>query len=267
MPSKSGGARQAVDVAMVGLLSELAEYLVAAGVSFPRLTGLMRLAYFRAASNHARFGNDRVNQSAVAAMTGLTRVEVRQFAKQLSPAAPRTRDRFDALIEGWLTDPTFLTTSYSPRPLSIKRGARSFGELVARYGGDIPARSMLRELKRHQYVSIRQGYVSIKRTIRQTREEARLQKAASGVAALLRSAPHETPRTPLRTIALEVAYPSTSDKGRVSLQKRIARGLETFLAGVEAAGIAASKDSPPPKVQKNRVTRTKILLMTEDVSR
>lgn len=264
MPRSSGLVRQA-DSAILTLLMELAGHLVSAGVPYPRFDALARLAYFKSAAAKARFGNERVNQSAVAAMTGLTRVEVRRFAKQLRPDPPRSRDRINTLLEGWLTDPAFAAPNGSPRRLRVGGNGRNFPTLARIYGGDVPAQALLRELQRHKVVTVRQGYVSISRSARRSREEIRMERLTGAIAALLKiSDVNEKPMTPLRTINLEVHYPSASEKGRATLNKRVAENLKLFLAGVEAAGISASIDSPP-SAGRQRTTRTRVLLTTEDI--
>lgn len=264
MPRRSGLVRQA-DSAVLTLLIELAGHLVSAGIPYPRFDALTRLAYFTSASAKARFGNDRVNQSAVAAMTGLTRVEVRRFAKQIRPDPPKSRDRINALIEGWLTDPAFAATNGSPRRLKVTGSGRNFPTLARAYGGDVPTQALLRELQRHKVVTVRQGYVSISRAARRTREEIRIERLTGAIATLLRVPDaDEKTMTPLRTINLEVKYPSASEKGRAALNRRVTENLKLFLAGVEAAGTSASIDSPQ-KARRQRVTRTRVLLLTEDV--
>jgi hypothetical protein len=268
MPRRPGAERQPADSGVAEFLLEFARLLIAAGLPYPRFAALVRLAYFRAASSKAKFGNERLNQSAVAAMTGLTRVEVRQFAKQGRLSPPKTRDRLEALIEGWITDPSFLTANNHPRKLRMKGGNQSFEALVRHYGGDIPSRSVLRELQRHGYVVVRAGYISINRSANQSHHEVRLMRASRALAGLL-CAPggRETPRAPIRTVSLEASYPPTSSKGRATLHRRIVTNLQSFLASVETAGTAASIDSPSSEAKKGRVTRTRVVMITEDVGR
>lgn len=267
MPRSSGLVSQP-DSAILSLLNELARQLVAAGISYPRFDAMVRLAYFQSASSRARFGNNRVNQSAVAAMTGLTRVEVRQFAKQLHPEPPKTRDRMDVLLEGWLTDPAFTAANGAPKRLRVRGSGNNFPALVRMYGGDISARALLRELQRHKVVTAREGYVSINKSARRTREEIRLEHLSKAIAVHLAvSSSEERAKTSLRAINLEVNYPSTSDKGRAALNKRVTQNLKLFLASLEAAGTAASIDSPPPKSRRQHTTRTRVLLTTEEIGK
>lgn len=256
--------KQAVDASLVEFLTVFLDYLLSAGVTYGRFASIARLAYFRAASAHARFGNERLNQSAVAAITGLTRVQVRRFAKQRNPIPAQVRDRLDSVIEGWTTDAAFTGRTYEPRKLRVSGRGATFHALVAKYGGDVPHRSMLREMQRHGFLTLTNGFVALKPDASKAREELRLRRAACALTELLRPPVERArPRAPLRVLNMEVEYPSTSDKGRILLHKSVAANLHAFLSSVKTAGISAAIDSPPRR-RKGRSTRTRVLLMTED---
>jgi hypothetical protein len=263
MPDSSGSRSHSVDSHVVEFLAELASFLVAAGITNTRFSAMARLAFFRAASDQARFGNARLNQSAVAAMTGLTRLQVRQFSKQAKPVPRESRDRLDNIVEGWTTDSAFLTTGFRPRQLRTAGRGKNFGALVRKYGGDIPPRSALRELQRQGLATIKGGYVSLRRPANQTRDKLRLQRTARALAEVLKSVGTRVP-VPLRVVTSQVSYPATSDKGRVLLQKRVVDGLRVFSSGIQTAGVSAAMDAPPKKGAQNRISRTRILVMTED---
>lgn len=255
-----------IDSNVVDFLSGFARTLLAAGITLPRFDSIARLAFFNAASTQAKFGNNRLNHSAVAAMTGLTRLQVRQFAKQAGPPPTAKRDRIDNLVDGWSSDGAFTTPGNLPRRLRLTGSGKTFGALVRKYGGDVPPRSMLRELERQGYVTLGKTYVSLKSGATQTRDEARLRRISRALADLLGS--NESggvSPSPLRTLTLEVSYPAASDRGRALLQRRAAEGLKVFLAGLQAAGVAASLESPPGKKQKGRVTRSRVVLVTEEM--
>jgi hypothetical protein len=252
-----------IDSDVIAFLSGFARSLIAAGITIPRFDSLARLDYFMAASTHAKFGNERLNHSAVAAMTGLTRLQVRKFAKQAGPAQTTRRDRIDNVIDGWCSDATFTTPRNLPRRLPISGSGATFGSLVRKYGGDVPPRSMLRQLQRQGCVTVGSSYVSFKRGATQTRDELRLRRISRALTDLLGSSADA--KSPLRTLALEVSFPATSDRGRVLLQRRASEGLQVFLAGLQAAGMAASIESPPGRRQKGMVTRSRVVLVTEDV--
>lgn len=264
MPRSLGSNPSQNGSPVVDFLSVFAEFLLAAGIKNQQFSAMMRLAFFHAASASAKLGNERLNQSSVAAMTGLTRVQVRKFAKQTHPSSPAKPDRIENVIDGWTADPRFTTRNRMPRRLPISGRGSSFQRLVHKYGSDLPPRAVLREMLRHEYVTVREGHVSLRRAVRRTREEARLNALGRALVGLLRG-PRSASLTSLRTANLEISYPSASDKGRLLLHKRTSERLSTFLASVQASGVAASIESPATKRQAARTSRTRVLLITEEL--
>jgi hypothetical protein len=253
-----------VDSPLIGFLAAFAEFLLAAGIKSPRFAAMMRLAFFRAASDSAKLGNYRINQSSVAAMTGLTRVQVRKFARQNQPVVPAKPDRIEKVVDGWTTDPWFATRTGGPRRIPISGRGATFRSLVRKYGGDLPHRAVLREMLRRNLVSSREGLVSLRPAVRRTREEAQLAILARSLTDLLKG-PRVIAPAALRTFNLEVSYPSASEKGRLLLHKRTSERLSAFLASIEASGVAASVDSPARNRQSVKLCRTRVMLVTEDL--
>ncbi len=247
-------------------MSEFARYLVAGGVTSSRFARITRLAFFRAASESAKFTNSRVNRSAVAAMTGLTRVQVREFTKAEKSTSESRPDYIERVIRAWNTDASFITSNHTPRRLSTGGKGSTFGKLVAKYGGDIPARSILREMTRNELVVVKGRSVCLKRKARQTNGQTQLQHLSQLLAQLL-SRPKALSRNTLslRSIVSGVAYPSSSAKGRLLTQRKSAEGLTAFLAELQAAGIAASIETPATGKQKSRLTRTRVMVITEEL--
>ena len=263
--SSSTGERHAVDESVLDLVTNLARYLIAAGFKVSRFSELTRLAFYNAAANHARFGNDKLNQSAVAAMTGLTRVQVRQFAKKHRVAPSHSKDQLNVILDTWNSDSHFTERDRNPRRLRILGPGPTFTALVRRCGSDIPVRSILRELQRRDLVRIRSGYVSLKATAGHNRDEARLRRAAYALNELLKEKGGTLPQAPFRSLNFEAFYPAPSEKARVLLQRRTADGLRAFVHGIEAAGAAAAIDSPPSAKRGKRITRLRVALVTEDI--
>lgn len=249
----------------VQFMTEFARYLIEAGVSSRRFERIVRMGYFLAASRAARFSNKRINQSAVAAMTGLTRVQVRQFAKQARAMPISVQDRLDQLIEGWTTDAAFLKASSLPRRLRLGGQGRNFPALVRRYGGDVPPRSILRELQRHGLVTVRGGYVSLATGKSLGKAEYRLNLISRSLARLLDNAECASAPVPLKAINLEVSFPAPSDVGKVLLHKRAEDGLRVFLSGVREMACATARGSKTLKGKKLKVARARVVLITEEL--
>jgi hypothetical protein len=262
----SRSRKAGVEDAVVAFMAQFARYLIAAGVPIKRFEAISRLGYYLAASEEAKFGNRRVNQSAVAAMTGLTRVQVRRFAKQRQPVPNEARDRIDSVLEGWTTDPAFLDLSSGPKPLRQTGSGVTFATLVKAYGGDVPARAILRELERHDLVSIDERVVSLKASAASKRAaEYRLRTIARALADLVGIESRANIVTSrVRAVQLEALYPTAGSKGRILLEKRASEGMKAFLKGFEAAAEAAAATSPPTRRRSYDRSKAKLVLIMEE---
>ncbi|MGH8138651.1 MAG: DUF6502 family protein [Steroidobacteraceae bacterium] len=133
------------------LLTELAAILVPRGVTPTRFSEMAKHAFAHAAAAMSRFRNGRVNQSKVAVLTGLRRAEVRKLLTCSHPtirANDSDQSLIDTVISGWCADKHFMDKRGAPKRLLVTGGKASFARLVQRYGGDVPHRAVLDELRR-----------------------------------------------------------------------------------------------------------------------
>lgn len=138
--------------ALQAALAELAEPLMQAGVT-PRLFGeLAARAFVKAACKASTLRNGRINQSRVAVLTGLSRAEVRNLMRGPRSAKPRFQPRTQRVIDGWRSDPRYVSRAGAPRTLPINSAAISFAALVKKYAGDVPHHAVLEELRRLKLV-------------------------------------------------------------------------------------------------------------------
>lgn len=130
------------------LLTELATILVPRGVTPVKFNEMARQAFAHAAADMSRLRNGRVNQSRVAVLTGLRRAEVRKLLTCAPPASNVAgQSLVELVIQGWCTDKRFIDSRGDPKRLPITGGGLSFASLVKSYGGDVPHRAMLDELR------------------------------------------------------------------------------------------------------------------------
>lgn len=131
------------------LLTELAFVLLPRGMTPKRLNEMVRAAFVQVAADISRLRNGKVNQSRVAAQTGLGRADVKRLLRHQAPSCARdSQTPVERVIEGWRTDPEFAARPGKPRRLSVCGSRCSFARLVRKYGGDVPARAVLEELRR-----------------------------------------------------------------------------------------------------------------------
>ena len=131
------------------LLTELAHVLLPRGMTPRRFSELARFAFVRAATEMSRLRNGRINYSRVAAQTGLSRADVRRLLESdLFDARPMAHAPMERVVNGWRADRLFAYGPGRPKCLRIAGPGASFAALVRKYGGDVPHRALLDELRR-----------------------------------------------------------------------------------------------------------------------
>ena len=248
---------------LVDFLTELAKYLLSAGVSISQFEVAAQLAFLRAASLEARFSNAKINQSAVAAMTGLTRSQVRLLSRIPAHRTLRRGSRIERLVSGWLTDPSFTTTAGNARVLQRSGRHRSFAALAKKYGGDITPRALQSELLRRGYIETYGDKVALSRLARGTKGPSQLNQLAVALAKVIKREQLSTGATAFRLSTAQADYESPVAAGRILLQRRINQGLKAFVTDVESAGTAIAKAASRKRTPV-RMSRTTFLLMSQD---
>ena len=136
--------------AVQSFLLPLASFILKCGLSWREFSVLSKLAFVKAATDDYGINGRPTNVSRVSLLTGIARKEVkRQRAllndHEMSIAGLRSKTTdATSVLSGWYQDAEFLSTDGEPALLN----ETSFGQLCSRYGGDVPATTMLKELKR-----------------------------------------------------------------------------------------------------------------------
>lgn len=128
--------------------------MIDADISISEFEEIAKRAYVSVASNRTVKRNGSINQSSVAAITGLSRPEVKTLFSALPTTLKRPRSRAGRVIDGWRNDARFATSAGVTRVIPLAGSQRSFAELVRLYAGDIPPKAMLDRLQRLKLVRI-----------------------------------------------------------------------------------------------------------------
>jgi Family of unknown function (DUF6502) len=145
------------------LLTELAFVLLPRGMTPKRFSDMVRAAFVQVAADISRLRNGKVNHSRVAAQTGVSRADVKKLLKGDVFASPhRSQTAIEKVIEGWRTDREFTPRPGKPRRLSISGPRSSFARLVQKYGGDVPPRAVLDELRQIGAVVDVNGFIFLR---------------------------------------------------------------------------------------------------------
>jgi len=133
------------------LLMPLAKLMLRAGIGAGELADLGRRAFVMTAANDLSVPRRRPNISRIAVATGLTRQEVARVLGANRPTRKmelKQLQRANRVLAGWFVDPRYALRQGHPRPLQIRGSGATFHRLVRTYGGDVPPRAVLDELRR-----------------------------------------------------------------------------------------------------------------------
>ncbi|MCH7834122.1 MAG: hypothetical protein IH911_03480 [Proteobacteria bacterium] len=128
----------------------IAKILLRAGVNWKELVEVGKATYVEVASADFGIRGRPTNGSRVAILTGFTRREVRRLRSLLSEEDTTAFDRMNhatRVLSGWYMDPQFCDGNGKPRGLPVAGADVSFETLCRRYASDVPATTMLKELK------------------------------------------------------------------------------------------------------------------------
>ncbi len=135
------------------ILRSLIRMMIKHGVMHREFVELSKEIYVEIASSDYGIRGRPTNVARTALLTGLDRKEVTRIRTKLDQgtAAPKSahrQDRIARVLAGWHQDTDYLDNAGSPAVIPLEGPAPSFETLIKRYGGDIPAITILRELQR-----------------------------------------------------------------------------------------------------------------------
>ena len=132
------------------LFRPIARILLKAGVNWKELVEVCKATYVEVATEDFGIRGRPTNVSRVAILTGFSRREVRRLRDLLAEEQPVAFNRMNyatRVLSGWYGDEDFVDDSGNPRRLQAAGSNPSFETLCSRYSGDVPATTMLKELR------------------------------------------------------------------------------------------------------------------------
>jgi Family of unknown function (DUF6502) len=150
--------------AVTRLLRPLIKLLLRNGIAYGTFAELTRKVYVDVGFDDFKGSSKRPSVSSVAALTGLTRKEVKRLRELKSPNSVIEDQRYNRsvrVISGWLNDPSYLKDDGTPETLVMEGHSHSFSALVKQYSGDIPSSAMLSVLEAAKCVKQSEGHVEL----------------------------------------------------------------------------------------------------------
>lgn len=144
-----GGDPSRLRAALLGALRPLAAMLLRFGIGYREFAEVARAAFVDAATAEFGVRGRPTNISRVAAMTGLTRKEVRRLRALAAAGTATGPGTVPAeVLHRWHTDPRYLAHHGVPLELPFEGTGPSFAGLVRACAGDLPAGAIRAELRR-----------------------------------------------------------------------------------------------------------------------
>lgn len=243
----------------VEFLSEFANHLISCGITMVEFRAAAQAAFVQAALRTARLRNSRVNQSAVAAVTGLTRTQVRALLRNPQETLPPVGARILTVVSGWRSDPEFTDVDGNPLKLRIAPGRHSFPALIRKYGRDVSHKALLSEMTRIGFVRLRSGLVSLQKIVTSSRQQDMTRLLSQGLAHVIRRSPEGTAAV-MNVITGEATYDLPEGASRVLLRRRLVQGTKAFAADLQVSGEASALRQK--KKSAVRKVSTRILVVT-----
>jgi Family of unknown function (DUF6502) len=249
------------NAALVEFLEEFAKYMISSGVSLAEFQSAAKTAFLQAALGRARLRNSRVNQSALAAITGLNRSQVRALLHEWEDGPTPQSSRLSEVLDAWQFDPQFLSAAEAELRLPIRGDQGSFSALVQKYCGDVSYRALLAELKKLGYVRLQGADVILTQRGKEHSEPREIRQLSSGLAFALRN--DVRTKTDVGVITAEAVYKTPSPKSRLLIKKRLVQSTKAFAADIRATGEAEASKALG---KSDRKTRSSIFVLTVDQS-
>src|SRR5690349_5569644 len=181
------------DADLARLFDALARVLIPLDVTPSRLAQIARVSFVKASATQAQMkGNGRPHLAKIAALTGLTRSEVKRLVASGFRSDVSRMDylpRALRVLEAWQISSPYASGG-KPRQLRILGRPPSFSSLCKAHSGDIPYTVIMDELERRQrvVVSRRSNKIAVAKRKRGTRSATREHAALSFAAAFLQDA-------------------------------------------------------------------------------
>ena len=244
-------------------LVELALVLLPRGMTPKRFAELARHAFVRAAADLSRLRSGKINYSRVAAQTGLSRADVRRLLEhEVLPYRGPDRAPVERVITGWRADRQFTDRRGHPRRLKRYGAGASFVALARKFGGDVPHKALLDELRRMGVVSCEGESVTLlkSQTLRNRNDFAFLSPVLPALLDSLRIASSRVGSKASPSIQ-RLTLPAETEIDMAITRERCVSSAKSMLAGLGAS--LASRGSKPRRRRNSPHAFTITVLLVE----
>lgn len=133
------------------MLRPFASLLLKCGLTWREFSEIGKSVFVEVATDEYGIAGRPTNVSRVSILTGISRKEVKRQRDLLAETEAMPANKTGGatrVLSGWHQDADFVASDGQPRMLDAESGGNEFPELCRRYAIEIPATTMLKELKR-----------------------------------------------------------------------------------------------------------------------
>ncbi len=237
-------------------LERIATVLLRAGLDFPSAEQLLRRAFISVASRIATPKDRKATQSQIAALAGVSRLEVRKViggSSRIGAFATEANSRIGRLIAGWNKDPAFSSRRGGPRALTVRGSSSEFAALVRKYGRDVTKKTLKVQLLALGFAKERDGRIILIRSTLSARRSAAASADLRFIVSQLESIDFELGRREYSNRRVSI---QARERKSAEAMKRIAlTRLDTVINSLESmsTGAISSKRKNRTRAQPHRL--------------
>lgn len=162
----SDNIKQHLQSALRVMMRPIIRMLLRNGVTYKEFTGLCKSIYVETAAEEYGIRGRSTNVSRISVLTGIDRKEVKRIKdllnnNEIAASAQQHQDRITRMLTAWHHDPDFVDSKGKPKTLTVDEGDVNFGHLAKRFGGDVPAQTLLKELSRLGLIKVEDNRVEV----------------------------------------------------------------------------------------------------------
>jgi len=140
------------------ILRPIIRILLRSGITFKQFSKVCRDIFVEVATQDFGIGGRKTNISRVAIIPGISRSEVTRIRKKFESSEEEninpTLSNASRLLTGWHLDEDYIDENGEPMDLTLEGRHPSFTTLMNKYGGDIPLKAMLKEIKQANAIEV-----------------------------------------------------------------------------------------------------------------
>ncbi len=188
--------KKMISKALVQILRPLVKLLIKRSIPYGTFIEYVKWVYVKVASEEFGEPLKKNTNSRIAAMTGISRHEVKQILESSLPDENESifkHNKAARVISGWQNDPIYIDEKGKPILLNNEGEEPSFTKLIGKYCGDLPTKPIMEELLRIGSISVNEdGKVKLENEayIPYHEDDIKLEFLGSDVSDLIKTISH-----------------------------------------------------------------------------